>query len=227
MDTQRTYFADKGGDAYFERNAANLGSLQSNFSAVRLVSNLVACGELPVEGRLLVLGGSTGRQGAALLEQLGTRWSCVSVDVSHASIAYGIANFSHIQHVCADVSDPELPDLLGAFDLVFVTGVLLWVDRAALSQAVANIDACVADTGLLLIWDFFPPTNQRRRISHAPQFYTFKQRYSDVFEALGTYRILRTEVAIAPEPHNWPPSERQVADILLRKSLNDFYPLLE
>ena len=110
-------------------------------------------------------------------------------------------------------------------DAIFVVGVLLWVDRAGLSRAIANIDESLRDGGLLLVSDFLPPTRRKNPIKHSPDNFTYKQDYSEPFLSLGIYETLAVCVQVAAEPADLNAQERRLAIQLLRKNLHGLYPI--
>ena len=110
-------------------------------------------------------------------------------------------------------------------DVVFVVGVLLWVDRAGLARAIANIDESLRDGGLLFIDDFLPPTRRKNPIRHAPNNFTYKQDYGVPFLSLGTYETVALSTRITEQPAEIDAQERRLATHLLRKNLMGLYPV--
>lgn len=221
--SQEEYFRTVGGDAYFERNAA-MQDEPRHHSAFGLLADLD--GRLPEIRRAAVIGGAAGREAAALAELI-PGCKVTNVDISPRAIEHGRAVFPHLEHRCASISAPggEFADAVGEQDLVFLVGVLIWIDRRGLARAVANVDEVLRDGGLLLIEDFLPPTARRNPIRHAPEHFSYKQDYSAPFLALGTYDPVRLNTYVAAEPSGIPEAERTVAITLLAKNLYGRLPI--
>jgi SAM-dependent methyltransferase len=114
------------------------------------------------------------------------------------------------------------------FDLVIINFVFHWVDRSVLIKTVAEIDRVVEDGGFLLIGDFYPRHPTRTRYHHLPgeEVYTYKQDWSAMFVASGSYRTL----AMLSGKHPTSPPTADVDDgdrmatWLLQKRLDGMYP---
>ena len=225
VDTQEGYFATQGGDEYFRRNLAGQEVAWTDHPALQYL--MAAAGsELPAKGRAAVLGGAGGREAAGLKERL-PEWEISNVDISPEAIAFGRQTFPHLEHHCLSISsvEPRLSEALGEMDVIFVVGVLLWVDRAGLSRAIANIDESLRDGGLLLISDFLPPTRRKNPIKHSPDNFTYKQDYSESFLSLGTYETVALSTRTSEQPADIDAQERRLATHLLRKNLTGLYPV--
>lgn len=225
IDTQEQYFATQGGDEYFRRNLAGQDVAWTDHPALQFLM-ATAGSELPAKGRAAVLGGAGGREAAGLKERL-PEWEISNIDISPQAIAFGRETFPHLEHHCLSISsvEPRLSEALGEMDVVLVVGVLLWVDRAGLSRAIANIDESLRDCGLLLISDFLPPTRRKNPIKHSPDNFTYKQDYSEPFLSLGIYETLAVSAQLAAEPAHLNAQERRHATQLLRKNLHGLYPI--
>jgi hypothetical protein len=124
------------------------------------------------------------------------------------------------------------PPVDGQFDLVIVNYVLHWIDRSTLAWSICAIDGFVRDGGLLLLGDFLPDCQQRRRYHHMPEecVYTYKQNYSEIFTSLGLYKELARFTYNHDEPDSYSlqptlSSSRGFCS-LLNKSLDGYYPEL-
>jgi SAM-dependent methyltransferase len=113
------------------------------------------------------------------------------------------------------------------FDLVIINFVFHWIDRSVLLRTVAEIDRVVEDGGFLLIGDFYPKHATRARYHHLPgdEIYTYKQDWSQMFIASGSYRLM----AMLAGEHTKPLPSADVEDgnrsatWLLRKRLDGMY----
>ncbi len=223
--SQEDYFSSSGGDDYFERNSEGQGQPYLGAPAFELLRGLSE-GTLPARGRATVLGGSGGRIAAGLSGVL-PGWKLTNVDISAKAIDFGRTAFAEFEHYCLSITS-KAPDLLSAIgdqDLIYVAGVLLWVDRRSLARAVANIDESLRDGGHLLITDFLPSGPRRNPIRHSPEHYTYKQDYSAPFLSLGTYELVSMNSHIAPQRDGLSVDERRSGHHLLRKDLSGLYPI--
>lgn len=221
--SQEEYFRTVGGDAYFERNIAAQDEPKRPL-AFELLEDLG--GRMTDIRRAAVVGGAAGSEAAALTELI-PGCQVTNIDISSRAIEHGRVVFPDLEHVCASVSAPggAFADAVGEQDLIFLVAILHWVDRRGLAKAVANVDGVLRDGGLLLIWDFLPPSPRKNPIRHAPEHFTYKQDYSAPFLALGTYDRVRLNTYIAAEPSGIPEAERTLASMLLAKDLYGRLPI--
>lgn len=224
-EAQERYFSTRGGDEYFRRNLVGQDVAKSDHPALELFT-ATAGTTLPAKGSAAVLGGAGGREAAGLKELL-PDWQVFNVDVAPEAIAFGRQAFPHLEHHCLSISSvqPRLIETIGEVDVIFVVAVLHWVDRSGLSRTVANIDESVLNGGLLLLSDFLPPTRRKNPIKHAPEFFTYKQDYSEAFLSLGIYETVAVSTRVAKEPADIDSQERRAATHLLRKNLTGLYPV--
>lgn len=224
VNTEEQYFAMRGGDDYFHRNLAGQDIPQSSHYSLELLI-ATAADKLQPNGHAAVLGGSGGRLAAGVQDRL-PGWKVSNVDISPEAIRFGRQTFPQLEHHCLSISsaNPRLLDILGQLDIIFVNAVLHWIQRSNLSRAIANIDESLRDGGLLLIWDFVPPTRRKNLIKHAPGNFTYKQDYSQSFLSLGTYETLASRTHFLEHPSDIDIQERRVASNLLRKNLTGLYP---
>lgn len=180
---QAEIFKASEGDAWFKRNRGFLDNFDAATDPVMRIVELF--GLKPM--RIAEIGASTGFRLAAFRDK--GAHTTVAVEPSLAAIEEGQSRYPDIQFVRAVAN--ALPQI-GRFDLVIVNYVLHWVDRAALLATVANLDACVADGGYLVIGDFAPPWPIRVPYHHLPddEIYTFKQNYAEAFTGSGLYRLV-------------------------------------
>ena len=223
-NSQEKYFAERGGNDYFQRNLDVQEAARYDHPALELLSSAAGNG-LPARGRATVVGGAGGREAAARQQRF-PGWKVSNVDISPEAIAFGRATFPQVEHHCLSItsSSPRLVEVLGENDLLFVVVVLSWVDRSGLSRAIANIDESIRDGGLLLISDFFPSTRRRNPIRHAPENFTYKQDYAEPFLSLGIYETVAVSTNTAAQPAELDAQERRDATHLLRKDLVGLYP---
>ncbi|MBI5683048.1 MAG: class I SAM-dependent methyltransferase [Deltaproteobacteria bacterium] len=111
----------------------------------------------------------------------------VGVDASLEAIEDGRKRYPELEMHQGLLSQLPIQD---EFDIVIVNFVLHWVDRETLIKSDAEIDRVTKDGAFLILGDFLPDCQQRRRYHHLPneRVYTYKQDYARIFESFGTYK---------------------------------------
>ena len=140
-------------------------------------------------GTIVELGCCNGYRLNKIKSCLNPGCRCVGIDASNEAIEDGKIRYAGLELYQGLLSDIPLNE---EFDLVIINFVLHWVDRKTLVKSIGEIDRIAKDEGLLIIGDFLPDYQQRRRYHHLPdeRVYTYKQDYAKIFESFGTYREL-------------------------------------
>ena len=223
---QDKVFEQVEGNAWFRRNISALMNKNTDDFPSFLVDLLDNKNEIT---SIIELGCANGWRLAHLKSILKQDLRLVGIDCSSEAISDGKKRFSGIELHCGLIS--EVP-LKGAFDLVIVNFVLSWVGRDLLIKSITEIDRLTKDGGYLIIGDFLPDHEQRRRYHHnlEEEIYTYKQDYGKLFEATGIYK----EIARLTYNHDQKQiglqkcnSNNRCVCILLEKSLQQFYPVVE
>jgi SAM-dependent methyltransferase len=185
---QDEIFADSEGNAWFRRNSAALNADGRRDPVLDLLR------QLPAERRARVrsmcdVGCANGGRLANLREWFPNATRIAGFDASADAIEAGTLAHEGLDLRVGLVAEPPFE---GRFDLVTIGFVMHWVDRSLLTRAIAEIDALVADGGLLVIADFLPDRPCRRNYHHRGDLdlFTYKQDYPRTFAGLGTYREL-------------------------------------
>ena len=215
--TQDMIFQNGEGDQWYKRNKGGL-SPRADF-ACKLIEDI---GIHPQ--RIAEVGCSNGYR----LEYLRQKYNaqCFGYDISKEAIERGREEFPEIHLESGAVHEIPVGD---PFDLVICYGVLCWVDRSRLVQSMGTIDALVRRGGALVIGDFCPDYQQKRRYHHLPneEVYTYKQNYAAFFKGTGLYR----EIAFFTYNHDertcgYAPSEMRFVCTALRKMEKEEYYIL-
>jgi len=222
--TQDNLFASGEGDKWYRRNQAALGN-KDKIDWPLFLFDLI--GNRETITSVIELGCSNGYRLDRLKREYLPQARCVGIDASSEAVAIGSEQFPGLELYQGVLSSPPIE---GQFDLVIVNYVLHWIDRSTLAQSVASVDHLVRDGALLLLGDFMPDFQQKRRYHHMPDdhVFTYKQDYQDIFMSLGLYK----EMARFAYNHDTPDSYslQPVASssrgvcALLQKSLEDYYP---
>jgi len=177
---------------------------------------------LPESGRCLDLGGSAGAL-AATISAILPKWSFTITDPSPAAATAGKTAFPAFDfHV--ETAEALAAANHGQYDLIIVSAVFHWVDRATLSRVVANVDESLKERGRLVIHDFDPASPKMNGYKHRPGLHTYKQNYSAIFTSLGIYDLVYSrseEAGSSADPAD--PYDRRWSTVVLQKTLHDRY----
>lgn len=216
---------DDSRDDWFRRNRAIIS--QPSALDQTSIGNAIANLALPPTGRFIDVGGANGHIAAALKRDY-PDWEGVVVDVSEEACRDGKLRFPNLDFFPMDISNPLGVTFLGKFDLVIVAGVFPMIPRSNLAFAVANLDSLVdGNAGKIMIRDFATAVPSFSVSKHGKHQKIYKQNYGSIFEALGHYLMIFSEVVkVQPEKTF---DEKSFFDLLrttqvLQKSANDdFY----
>jgi len=189
---QEKKFIDSEADAWFERNQHII--LEPATPDHRVIKALVKL-SLPETGVLIDLGGGSGKVASGILK-IRPEWKALVIEPSDKACQAGRKVFPNVEFSEGSITQvTDMPNLV--VDLIIVSGVLSWIDRTLLSQAIANIDKLLKDKGTLIISDFDPAFPRANPYRHSEGLFTFKQDYSLPFMALNTYSIVYRESELA------------------------------
>lgn len=191
------------------------------------IGTAIAALSLPDRGRFIDIGGANGHIAAAFKRDF-PDWDGVVVDMSQEACSDGKRRFPELDFFSADITRPMEIESLGQFDLVIVAGVFPMISRRSLAFAVANLDSLVHNqAGKLLIRDFATAVPSVSVSKHGSNQKIYKQNYGSIFEALGHYLMIFSEVVmVEPQKKH---DEGSFFDLLratqiLQKNANDdFY----
>jgi SAM-dependent methyltransferase len=218
--SQEQVWRDKEADAWFRRNGDAL-LLPAEADDPVLAS--LATFDLPDQGTMLDLGGSTGRFAAGFLRS-NPGWSAHVLELSREAIAAGRKAFPDVRFSAGSIAEPMLPVSSDKYDLVVVSAVLQFVERGLLSRAIANTDSALNNGGLLILYDFDPPYPRANAYAHNNGCFTYKQNYTSCFLSLGIYHLeyQRSYVTgTAADPSD--PYDRQWMTAIFRKDVQGRY----
>lgn len=219
--SQERAFLEGEADAWIRRNPDSTTFASADDP---VIAALAGC-ELAERGALLDAGGAAGRIGAAFLRDHPS-WFVRVVDASGEAIAAGQRAFPDVQFDQGTLTRP-LPasdSERGTYDVVVVSGVLCWIERSLLSQAIANTDAAVADGGLIVLADYDAPFPRANPYAHRAGLFTYKQDYAHCYLALGTYHLVHRRSFVYDSAANpADPYDRQWMTAVLRKDLTGRY----
>jgi SAM-dependent methyltransferase len=202
------------------RNSGSLSAAPPDDPILAALSTLT----LNEQGTMLDVGGASGRIAAGFLRDH-PRWFVRVVEPSAEAIAAGRNLFPGVSFDQGSIANPlPAPPDGSHYDVVVISGVLCWVERALLSRAIANTDTALSDGGLLVIADFDPPAPRANPYHHAPGVFTYKQDYAQSYLSLGIYHLeFRRSVAYGSASNPSDPYDRHWMTGVLRKDLHGRY----
>lgn len=216
--SQEKAWRDGEADAWFRR--AGVAWLHAARMDDPVLTALKCC-ELPDEGRMLDVGGSTGRIGAGFLHDH-PGWCVDVLEISEEAMAAGRKAFPKLRFQRGSITDYDVHP--AHYDVVVACAVLHFIERRLLSSAIANTDAALADGGLLVLHDFDPPYPRENHYAHQPGLFTYKQDYTSCYLSLGIFLLEYRRSCIkgsAANPSD--PYDRQWMTAVLRKDLRGRY----
>jgi len=178
-------------------------------------------------GSVIELGCSNGYRLDKIKSTFMPGCRCVGVDASYDAIEDGKLRYAGIELYQGLLSDIPLDE---EFELAIVNFVLHWVDRKTLIKSLSEIDRIIKNDGFLILGDFLPDYQQRRRYHHLPEenVFTYKQDYSKIFESFGTYREIARFVFDHDSCDNYTlkpaVSSSRAFCVILHKSIDGYYP---
>jgi SAM-dependent methyltransferase len=220
--TQNDLFVENEADQWFLRNSLSaVEAVPDDHFILEALKSTV----LPQKGSSLDIGGAAGKLSAGFL-RIHPEWTCHVIEPSKLAIRAGSKAFPELHFSQGNLGQRE-PFSHTNQDLVILAGVMSNLDRAILSQAVANVDASLKDQGYLVISDFDSPYPRKNPYIHRPGCFTFKQDYAKIFLTMETYHVIyRKSVSLAgsltqSEPND--PYDQQWSTTVLQKDLAKRY----
>jgi SAM-dependent methyltransferase len=221
---QDAAFIHHEADAWFARNEKKLKKAGPALAAKDPTMKLLDIVRLPRKGRFLDLGGGNGRVSAGFITRH-RHWHATVIEPSQKAIRSGRETFPYIEfHQGSVTKRDQLPQ--EQFDMVLIRGVLCWVDRKLLSQAIANIDSLVKNGGYLVVSDFYTPAPRANPYHYRKGLFTFKQDYVAPFLALNIYsesHRISSPMSGHTQGNKRDPYDVWWTDAVLRKDLEGRY----
>lgn len=221
---QDSIFFNSEGNNWYNRNSTALDAADKIDWPCHLIQQLD--GKENIKS-VIELGCSSGYRLAKLRSKLAPDCGFAGVDASIEAVTEGMRKYQGLDLRHAALSDIPFQK---EFDVVIVNFVLHWIDRRTLALSIAEADRLLKNGGYLVLGDFLPDFPQRRRYHHLSDenVYTFKQDYSKIFLALGTYqelaRVSFNHDSTADYSFRSCASSERGFTTLLHKSLDSFYP---
>ncbi|MDH5716654.1 MAG: class I SAM-dependent methyltransferase [Spirochaetia bacterium] len=224
MKEQDKIFFNSEGDGWYQRNKDNLGIREKSDWVLYTFDQLNL--NKRKKYHIVELGCSNGyRLNTINNLYQGNNWLFSGLDASKQAIINGQKKYSRIQFYRGLLS--EIPITKKA-DIVIINFVLHWIDRRNLTKCISEIDRILLDEGYIILGDFLPDYNYKRKYHHLPNeiVYTYKQNYANIFTSLGFYKTIYYACYDHDESDgimNISNSDNRGMIVLLKKSYNNFY----
>lgn len=199
---------------YFERNygTADLRALPLHPHLEDLLSKV----SLDLEGgSVLEIGCAAANNLHRLVDRFGMS-RAVGTEPSPDVVDALAAAYPEMEFVVSD--SRTLPFATGEFDLVIVRGVLSWIDREYLLQALGEVIRVAG--GHLIVSDFSPTRPYSTTYHHQPDYRTFKQSYLPVMVASGLVSVVT--VLVHDDSDQW---SRFETGLYRKRPIDDAFPL--
>lgn len=219
MSRQDEIFISDEGNNWFKRNQPVLDT----YTADRIV-DYISQNKL-IKKAVLDIGASNGWRLNMLASH--TDAQLHGIEPGKEAVSSG-QKFSPRVHLIQGVSHNLSQYDEAQFDVVIISFVLHWVDRAKLLLTIAEIDRVLANDGYVIIQDFDPGFPGKTKYHHLPDedIYTYKQPYWDIFTISQLYRVIHNEAFL--HSNNSPETPNNFCRmVVLQKTGTKSYPLLD
>lgn len=174
---QSEIFLRSEGDGFHRRNQRAFAELGSGSGSQddQVIQCLRTLALKP--RRILEIGCSNGWRLDLMRREFGAE--CFGIDPSSEAVAQGAATYPGVTLTTGTAEC--LPYQAGYFDLVVFGFCLYLCDRQDLFMIAAEADRVLAESGCLMIFDFFPPLPYRNRYRHFDGVFCYKMDYAALF----------------------------------------------
>lgn len=185
---QSEIFLHSEGDGFHRRNQSGL----AEFGAGARDDEVIRClRTLALKPRRIVeIGCSNGWRLDLMRREFGA--DCFGIDPSAAAVSQGVAAYPGVSLVTGTAEC--LPYEAGYFDLVVFGFCLYLCDRQDLFAIAAEADRVLADSGCMMILDFYPPLPYRNRYKHVDGLFCYKMDYAAMFLWNPAYTLINRVV---------------------------------
>ncbi len=137
--------------------------------------------------KVLEIGCDIGGRLNYINEKYGSQ--CYGIEPSNKAVEDGNLRFKNIKIVRGVFSDIPFDE---KFDLIIISFVFHWIDRALLAKCVSEVERLLKSEGFLIIGDFYPDNPKKFKYHHLPKedIWTYKQDYSKIFLSLNQYLLI-------------------------------------
>lgn len=145
-------------------------------------------------------------------------WRLDRLSHEYGCNVYGVDPYSRWPNVIEGTAADAIPaSWNNKFDLVIYGFCLYLVDREDLFKVVWNGDRILQDGGYLVIHDFFPTENHKRKYKHCEGLFSYKMDHSNLWLANPTYNLCGISGI----------DSDGVAVVILKKNIEKGWPLRE
>lgn len=215
---QNEIFSREEGNAWFNRNAAKLQTLEQARLAedVRYTCQTLAPFKADIE-QVLEIGCSNGIKLEAICQALDA--SGVGIEPSSDAVDAGMARNKAAKIQLLTGTGDDLPCPAESFDLVCFAFCLYLFDRKTLMRALSEADRVLKPGGFLVITDFDPGFSHKRPYDHYQGLFSYKQDYTAFYTASAFYHLVGKHSFSHSRPSFDENSDERVATSILYKEI--------
>ena len=208
-ETQKAFFANGEGDAWYQRNLDAKGLHLDVDREEDPILKTIKFLDLPI-GKTLEIGCSDGWR----LEAIRQDYDCkvIGVEPSKLAIDTGKKKYPNIEY--HEGTAENLPFDNSCFQGVILGFCLYLCDRSELFKIVAEIDRIIEQNGWLIILDFCPPDNYKNSYKHAEGIFSYKMDHAALFKANPIYMEQFSHVLPHDEGLGMQPDNRIMVSVL-------------
>jgi SAM-dependent methyltransferase len=211
---QRDVFLESEGDAWFRRNTGR-PEAQYDPQADTLLIEICTIAPQILTGapRILEIGCGAGMRLAWLKDNRNCQ--CYGIEPSQRAVEAATARGLDVRKGTAD----QLPFEEGSFDIVAFGFCLYVCDREDLFRIAAEADRVLADSGWLLLLDFYDKAHSARAYHHRAGLFSHKMDYTTLFTWHPAYTVYSHRLRDHREGGYTDAPEEWVATSVLRKNM--------
>ncbi len=207
---QKEIFIKSEGNNWFDRNNH---FIKTDSVDIAIIKNYTKNST----GKILEIGCSNGSK----LNALKGESEGFGIDPSEKAIREGTAAYPDLHLFIGTSDDLRFQD--NFFDVVIFGFCLYLVDRELLFRTLAEADRVLKNKGFLIITDFDPSLNVRKKYHHFDGVNSYKQQYEKVFLSNPIYTLIEKKSYSHHGVDFHPELDERVATTILYKDVDSAY----
>jgi ubiquinone/menaquinone biosynthesis C-methylase UbiE len=207
---QKEIFVKSEGNSWFDRNNRCAKVDSADIAIIKKYTK-------DFTGKILEIGCSNGSK----LNVLRGEGEGCGIDPSEKAIKEGIATYPDL-NLFVGTSD-KLHFQENYFDIVIFGFCLYLVDRELVFRTLSEADRVLKDKGFLIITDFDPSLNIKKKYHHCDGVFSYKQQYENLFLSNPIYTLIEKKSYSHHGVDFHPDKDERVATTVLYKDIDSAY----